>query len=120
MHFLYTPLTTSIIILITFLPFLGAVAGIADQPLQTLTFNTDPSNPNPASPTRKATGLVSGVGKGLVGAITKPIGGAAELVSQTGLGLLQGTGLTSFPTPRHHPITEPAAAAPSSTLKVIE
>ena len=96
----------------------GAVAGIADQPLQTLTGAGEAGSA--ATPARSATGLVSGVGKGLVGAITKPIGGAAELVSQTGLGLLQGTGLTRYPEPRHAPIAEPSAAAPSSTLKVIE
>lgn len=34
----------------------------------------------------KAKGVISGVGKGIVGVFTKPIGGAAELVSQTGFG----------------------------------
>lgn len=34
----------------------------------------------------KARGVISGVGKGIVGVFTKPIGGAAELVSQTGYG----------------------------------
>ena len=34
----------------------------------------------------KAKGVISGVGKGIVGVFTKPIGGAAELVSQTGYG----------------------------------
>lgn len=34
----------------------------------------------------RAKGVISGVGKGLVGVFTKPIGGAAELVSQTGYG----------------------------------
>ena len=33
-----------------------------------------------------ASELVSGVGKGLVGVFTKPIGGAAEFLSQTGQG----------------------------------
>ena len=36
----------------------------------------------------KAKGVISGVGKGIVGVFTKPIGGAAELVSQTGYGEL--------------------------------
>jgi hypothetical protein len=35
-----------------------------------------------------------------MGVFTKPVGGAAELVSQTGLGILQGVGLGSFPAPR--------------------
>lgn len=38
------------------------------------------------SRTSTASGLVTGVGKGLVGIFTKPIGGAAEFVSQTGQG----------------------------------
>lgn len=37
----------------------------------------------------KAKGVISGVGKGIVGVFTKPIGGAAELVSQTGYGELR-------------------------------
>ena len=39
------------------------------------------------------TGVVSGVGKGLAGVVTKPIGGAAEFLAQTGSGLLQGSPL---------------------------
>lgn len=34
----------------------------------------------------QARGVITGVGKGIVGVFTKPIGGAAELVSQTGYG----------------------------------
>lgn len=33
--------------------------------------------------------VVGGVGKGLVGIVTKPIGGAADLLVHTGQGLLQ-------------------------------
>jgi len=40
-----------------------------------------------------ATGLVSGISKGLIGVVTKPIGGAAEFVSQTSLGLLHHVGV---------------------------
>ena len=68
----------------------GAIAGLADQPLQTLTRDVSGGSSSAGS---RATGLVSGVGKGLVGAITKPLGGAAELVSQTSLGLLHSSGL---------------------------
>lgn len=39
-----------------------------------------------ASAGHKARGVISGVGKGIMGVFTKPIGGAAELVSQTGYG----------------------------------
>ena len=43
-------------------------------------------------------GVLKGFGKGLVGMVAKPIGGAMELVSQTGQGILLGTGLTKPPT----------------------
>ena len=81
----------------------GAVAGIADQPLQTLTQLDDPDEA--PSTAWAATNIVTGVGKGLVGMVTKPIGGAAEFVSQTGMGLLQGTGLSRFPK-QHHPVVD--------------
>lgn len=42
--------------------------------------------------------LVTGVGLGLVGVVTKPLSGAAELVALTGQGLLQGAGWNSLPT----------------------
>lgn len=44
-----------------------------------------------ASAGHKAKGVISGVGKGIMGVFTKPIGGAAELVSQTGYGKSRGT-----------------------------
>ena len=44
-----------------------------------------------------ASGVITGVGKGLIGVVTKPLGGAMELVSQTGQGILQGAGLTQLP-----------------------
>ena len=43
-----------------------------------------PSDSRPSTSGSKVTGIVSRMGKGLVGVVTKPIGGAAELVSQTG------------------------------------
>ncbi|XP_060068135.1 intermembrane lipid transfer protein VPS13B-like [Ylistrum balloti] len=73
---------------------LGAVAGLADQPIQNIISNQDASE-RPKSTSAAATGVVTGVGKGLVGAVTKPIGGAAEFVSQTGQGILLGTGLAA-------------------------
>lgn len=42
--------------------------------------------------------LVTGVGLGLVGVVTKPLSGAAELVALTGQGLLQGAGWNPLPT----------------------
>lgn len=67
------------------LSLLSAVAGLADQPLKPI---QDGSN----SPGR----VISGFGKGLVGVIAKPIGGAAELVSRSGKGLLRTAGLSKF------------------------
>lgn len=61
---------------------IGAVAGLADHPLQTL-MQTDTEGQERSS---AASGIVTGMGKGLVGVLTKPIGGAAEFVSQTGQG----------------------------------
>lgn len=60
----------------------GAIAGIVDQPMQ----NFQRSWEVQTSAGSKARGVISGVGKGIVGVFTKPIGGAAELVSQTGFG----------------------------------
>lgn len=60
----------------------GAIAGIVDQPMQ----NFQRTWETPGSAGSKAKGVISGVGKGIVGVFTKPIGGAAELVSQTGYG----------------------------------
>lgn len=60
---------------------LGAVGGIAHHPISAIMEQG-------LSPT----GLVSGVTRGLVGVVTKPLGGAAELVAQTGQGLLTGSG----------------------------
>ena len=71
------------------LSLLGAVAGIVDQPIQGI---------RRASDVREAaSGIITGVGKGLLGVVTKPLGGAMELVSQTGQGILQGAGLTQLP-----------------------
>uniref|UniRef100_A0A675B3R5 Chorein N-terminal domain-containing protein n=2 Tax=Anopheles darlingi TaxID=43151 RepID=A0A675B3R5_ANODA len=63
---------------------LGAVGGLAHHPLQA-------TNP---------IGVVTGMGKGIVGAFTKPISGAAELVALTGQGMLHSVGYNTLPTPR--------------------
>lgn len=60
----------------------GAIAGIVDQPMQ----NFQKTSEAHASAGYKAKGVISGVGKGIMGVFAKPIGGAAELVSQTGYG----------------------------------
>ena len=68
---------------------LGAIAGIVDHPI---------TNIQNAESTRDAVkGAAKGFGKGLVGMVAKPIGGAMELISQTGQGILLGTGLTKPP-----------------------
>ena len=64
-------------------------------------------------------GLVSGVARGLVGVVTKPLGGAAELVAQTGQGLLYGTGWCSETIHRSTALPEPVYAIPSSELKYV-
>ncbi|XP_059174786.1 intermembrane lipid transfer protein VPS13B-like [Physella acuta] len=78
------------------LSLLGAVAGLADQPMQTL-LSTGAPDERRGSASSAASGFVTGMGKGLVGVFTKPIGGAAEFVSQTGQGILHGTGLGQLP-----------------------
>ncbi|XP_075922652.1 intermembrane lipid transfer protein VPS13B isoform X4 [Petromyzon marinus] len=92
------------------LSLLGAIAGIVDQPIQ---------NFQKASIGSKTKGVISGMGKGLVGVFTKPIAGAAELVSQTGYGILHGAGLRQFPKQRFSPTDEAAALAPNSHAKYV-
>lgn len=54
---------------------LGAIGGVAHHPLQfMMTEGVSPIS------------LVTGVGLGLVGIVTKPLSGAAELVALTGQG----------------------------------
>ena len=67
---------------------MSAVAGIVEQPMRSYH-----QMEGPTSPTVAARSILKGVGKGLLGAVTKPVGGAMELVSQTGQGLMHGTGL---------------------------
>ena len=75
---------------------LGAVAGMADQPLQGL-FRAE-------SVRDVTSGFIIGVGKGLIGVVTKPLGGAMELLSQTGQGILEGTGLGEMPVRLYDPL----------------
>nr|XP_014343547.1 PREDICTED: vacuolar protein sorting-associated protein 13B [Latimeria chalumnae] len=94
---------------------LGAIAGIVDQPMQ----NFQKTSEAQASAGRKAKGVLSGVGKGIVGVFTKPIGGAAELVSQTGYGILHGAGLSQLPKHRYHPSEQHADQALNSHVKYV-
>uniref|UniRef100_A0A3Q2W0H5 Vacuolar protein sorting 13 homolog B n=1 Tax=Haplochromis burtoni TaxID=8153 RepID=A0A3Q2W0H5_HAPBU len=94
---------------------LGAIAGIVDQPMQNFQRNWEMQS----SAGSKAKGVISGVGKGIVGVFTKPIGGAAELVSQTGYGILHGAGLWQLPKQLYLPTEEKSALAPNSHLKYV-
>ncbi len=67
------------------LSLLSAVAGLVDQPMQSIQ-QMDESG-------RTATTLLKGVGKGLLGVVTKPVGGAMDLVSKTGQGIMHSAGL---------------------------
>ncbi|KAG1659991.1 Vacuolar protein sorting-associated protein 13B [Nymphon striatum] len=55
---------------------LGAVAGLVDKPMQNVINNE--------STIHAVSGVVSGLSQGMLGIVTKPIGGAAELVAQAG------------------------------------
>ncbi|XP_018650939.1 putative vacuolar protein sorting-associated protein (vps13b) [Schistosoma mansoni] len=80
---------------------LSAIAGVADQPLQAIfktMDNTTVSSDNifNSSVDNQSTpnfllSTLGGFGRGLVGVVTKPVAGAAELIAQTSKGLLHGT-----------------------------
>ncbi len=70
------------------LSLMSAVAGIVDQPMQSYQQMDEDSSTLGA--TRS---ILTGVGKGILGVVTKPMGGAMELVSKTGQGIMHGTGL---------------------------
>ncbi|KAI5620879.1 vacuolar protein sorting-associated protein 13B-like, partial [Silurus asotus] len=97
------------------LSLLGAIAGIVDQPMQTFTRSVE-GHSTAASTAR---GVISGVGKGIVGVFTKPIGGAAELVSQTGYGILHGAGLWHLPKQQYMPSKLKSADGRNSHLKYV-
>ena len=88
---------------------LGAIGGIAHHPMQAW-IDTE-------SPGYLPTGIVTGVARGIVGVVTKPLGGAAELVAQTGQGLLHGTGWCVDTTHRCPAMPEPIFASVSSSVK---
>ncbi|XP_050449510.1 intermembrane lipid transfer protein VPS13B isoform X1 [Cataglyphis hispanica] len=85
---------------------LAAVAGLAHHPLQQVWSG---------EATTKS--LVTGVGLGLVGVVTKPLSGAAELVALTGQGLLEGAGWNSLPTPRQRPIVQYTTGNSSTSVR---
>ena len=67
------------------LSLMSAVAGLVEQPMQSVQQMDESSG--------TATTFLKGVGKGLLGVVTKPVGGAMDLVSKTGQGIMHGTGL---------------------------
>eukprot|EP00094_Tigriopus_californicus_P005493 TCALIF_05294-PB protein Name:"Similar to VPS13B Vacuolar protein sorting-associated protein 13B (Homo sapiens)" AED:0.21 eAED:0.21 QI:3937/0.5/0.66/1/1/0.33/3/0/1013 len=85
---------------------LGAVGGLAHHPIHALMEQG-------ASPT----GLVSGLTRGLVGVVTKPLGGAAEFVAQTGQGLLHGTGWNKNLKQRYRSMPDHVCSFVGSRLK---
>lgn len=87
---------------------LGAIGGLAHQPMQALMAE----GLTPSS-------VVGGVGKGLVGIVTKPIGGAADLLVHTGQGLLQGAGWHQEQVPRFQPVLEPHRMEVNAPLKLV-
>ena len=74
---------------------MSAIAGVVDQPMQGI-HRTEQQGVRGYTQ-----GMLTGVGKGLLGVVTKPIGGAFQLVSQTGHGLLKTTGLVCRPNLKH-------------------
>ncbi|XP_054279207.1 uncharacterized protein LOC128997593 [Macrosteles quadrilineatus] len=84
---------------------IGAISSIAHHPLQYVMSE------------RPDHGLVSSVGLGLVGVITRPLSGVAELVALTGEGLLSGVGWTDVPRVRHEPLTQHSQCGSDSRLK---
>lgn len=85
---------------------LGAIGGLAHHPIKSLLEN----GPSPG-------GLVGGITRGLVGVVTKPLGGAAELVAQAGHGLLVGTGWTQDLKQREPSLPQHVCSTNSSSLK---
>ncbi|OQV25257.1 Vacuolar protein sorting-associated protein 13B [Hypsibius exemplaris] len=91
---------------------LGAVAGLIDQPMQAV---LKPS----LTPAQYLTALMLGITKGVVGAVSKPVAGAAGLVSQTGQGILRGHGMLNFPPRRCTALSKFSSGFGESTLKYI-
>lgn len=75
------------------LSLLGALGGLAHHPLSSLMEDGSFSPRN----------LAVGITKGIVGVVAKPISGAADLVAQTGQGLLSSTQLNEFFAARRPP-----------------
>ena len=86
---------------------LSAVAGLVDQPMQSVL-----SAPASTTPTRMLAGVAVGVGRGVLGALVKPLGGAMELVHSTSQGLLGSAGLLPQPRNRELPVDDTTVPGP--------
>ncbi|CAH0394743.1 unnamed protein product [Bemisia tabaci] len=84
---------------------LGAIGGLAHHPLQ-YAIRDNPER-----------SLVNSIGLGLVGVITRPLSGAAELVALTGEGLLSGVGWNQTPKAKQQAITQNRIICTNSSLK---
>ena len=85
---------------------LGAVGGVAHHPISAIVEQG-------LSPS----GMVGGITRGIVGVVTKPLGGAAEFISQTGHGLLVGTGWSRDHKCKYPPMPDHACSFVSGPLK---
>lgn len=87
---------------------MSALAGVVDQPMRSVQATSD-MDVGVGGYTKS---ILKGVGKGLLGVVTKPVGGALQLVSQTGQGLMSSIGLLS--TPQHKTTSSDGFCAPVS------
>lgn len=78
---------------------LGAVSGIARHALEA----------------KSSVEVFTGLGKGIIGVVAKPISGAAELLALTGQGVLQTVGFNALPMPRDTKRFEDRSSASSIT-----
>lgn len=90
------------------LSLLGALGGLAHHPLQSI------MEEGTVSPKNLAVGLT----KGIVGVVAKPISGAADLVAQTGQGLLSATQWRE-PFQMRHPQGPLSAGLINSSLEML-
>ena len=84
----------------------GAVGGIVHYPMQSVIDNG-----------ASTSNILSGVGKGVASIITKPIGGAFELVAMTGEGILKGTGWITTNKAKFKPMLDEIETGGNSPLK---
>lgn len=81
---------------------LGAVGGIARHALEA----------------KSSVEVFTGLGKGIIGVVTKPISGAAELLALTGQGVLHSVGFNAMPMARDSTIANESSCSAMSLTKV--